>query len=445
MKISTWNNITLGMMTAIYEGYQHKTARQRKKREVAQVWNNKEQLAAEYQDELREGRYSVGKYRYFDLRDKKKVRSISVLPFKDRCVQNDIKDSIQPILLHHMTDDMLGGLPNKGVVAKIHRNSVVAQMKVAMNNERFKYYLQGDISKFYDNVDKVISMQLIERCITDRRTLSVIRQHLFNQKKLAIGDPFSHLIANLNMSVIIREAKAKYGKNIRLINFADDFIAFAEDKITLVNLREDMRLWAKKMRLHYKPMYVRPIDAKEGKQRAMITFCGFRYGRGFTKLTRCTKKRYINSRHRRASIGSYNGILKVADTKHLRQIVEIEDNRMQKIRRRFSGKSMKIDTLQGIKHTIVDYEKRPSNQKDCSSYYHIQAIADGLGLVVYCTAASKIVQFLDTKSKADIPIRDLRIVHDWSGFYYDGTVYSDEEEEKLIREQYNITDSRCQK
>ena len=34
--------------------------------------------------------------------------------------------------------------------------------------------------------------------------------------------------------------------------------------------------------------------------------------------------------------------------------------------------------------------------------------------------------------------RDMKIVHDWSGFYYDGTVYTDAEEEEMIRKQFNI-------
>ena len=34
-----------------------------------------------------------------------------------------------------------------------------------------------------------------------------------------------------------------------------------------------------------------------------------------------------------------------------------------------------------------------------------------------------------------------KIVHDWSGFYYDGTVYTDAEEEEMIRKQFNIPKS----
>jgi hypothetical protein len=307
-------------------------------------------------------------------------------------------------------------------------------MREAMNDQSLRYYLQGDIKKFYDNVDKVISTKLIERQVKDHRTLDIIRQHLFNQKRLAIGDPFSHLIANMNMAMVIRKAKDKYGKRIRLINFADDFIAFAKDKKTLEALRRDMKIWAREMRLKYKPMYVQPITKQ------LITFCGYQFGRGFVRLTQRTKKRYIKSRHSKRSMGSYNGLLQVADTKHLRELIERKDNRhmSEKIRRPFAGRPMKIETLEGINHTIVDMTVKASRQKDTDSYMHIQAIADGLGLVVYSTGSAKICEYLKTKSKHDLPLRDMKIVHDWSGFYYEGTVYTDAEEEEMIRKQFNI-------
>lgn len=99
---------------------------------------------------------------------------------------------------------------------------------------------------------------------------------------------------------------------------------------------------------------------------------------------------------------------------------------------------MKIEVMEGLAHTIVDFQKRASNQKDCDSYYHVQALAGSLGLIVYSTGAQKICKFLDTKNRTDIPLRDMKIVHDWSGYYYEGTVYTDAEEEALIRAQFNI-------
>ena len=436
MKKSTWTSVTTGLHTATYNSYAAKSSRQRRKREVAAVMSDVDGFCQRKSSELKAGTYKVGNYRHFRLRDKKKERDISVLPYEDRCVQNAIKDAIQPLILHHMTDDMLGGLPGCGVLASDKRHQVVARMRCLMNDRSLMYYLQGDVSKFYDNVDNIISMRLIERQVKDPRTLAVIRQHLFNQKRLAIGDPFSHLIANMNMSVVIRKAKEKYGRSIRLVNFADDFIAFSKDKETLNALRRDMQQWAKEMRLHYKRMCVRPVDGQD------IIYCGYKFGRGYVHLTQRTKKRYVKARHKSRSMGSYQGIISVADTRHLKEAIQIKDNRtmniQNKIRRPFAGRPMKIDTMEGIPHTIVDFQKRSSNQKDCDSYYHIQALADGLGLIVYSTGSQKICQFLSSRSRSDIPMRDMKIVHDWSGFYYDGTVYTDAEEEAMIREQFNI-------
>ena len=110
----------------------------------------------------------------------------------------------------------------------------------------------------------------------------------------------------------------------------------------------------------------------------------------------------------------------------------------EKIRRPFAGRPMKIETMEGIPHTIVNMKEKPSRQKDSESYFHIQAIADGLGLVVYSTGSTKICEYLKTKSIAGLPLRDMKIVHDWSGFYYEGTVYTDAEEEEMIRRQFNI-------
>ena len=385
MSISTWHNVINGLHTATQVSYMAKSTRQRAKREVKAIMSDVDGFCQRKQSELANGTYRIGNYRHFSLKDKKKERDISVLPYEDRCVQNAIKDAIEPLLLRQMNDDMMGGLPGCGVLASDKRHQVVARMRVLLNDRSLKYCLQGDIKKFYDNVDNVISMRLIEKQVTDKRTRAVIRQHLFNQKRLAIGDPFSHLIANLNMSVIIRKAKELYGDSIKVVNFADDFIAFSKDKTILNALRRDMQQWAKAMRLHYKRMYVRPVDGQD------IIFCGYKFGRGYVHLTQRTKKRYVKARHKERSMGSYQGIIGVADTKHLKLKVQINDNNKgtmsEKIRRPFAGRPMKVETMEGINHTIVDFQKRSSNQKDCDSYYHIQSLADGLGLIVYSTGA----------------------------------------------------------
>jgi len=110
---------------------------------------------------------------------------------------------------------------------------------------------------------------------------------------------------------------------------------------------------------------------------------------------------------------------------------------MAKQRTPFAGRQVKADGLLGIKHTIVAKERKQSKQRgrEGEFYYDVQAIAEGLGLIRYSTSAKQLVAHLESES---IPIRDLYIDHDWRGLYYRGTVYSDQEEADMIRQQFNI-------
>ena len=432
MGISTWQNIIYGMREAVHKGYKSKDSRQRNKCEVRDIWDNIGDFCCDIQNEIAEGRYKIGDYRHFPLRDRKKVRYISVLPFRDRCVQNDIKNAIEPLLLKKMTDDMTGGLPLRGVLSSNARFCVVRRMQSILADQSMKCYIQGDIKKFYDNVDNIVAMRIIEQCVKDRRTLSIIRQHLFKQKNLAIGDPFSHLIANLVMSRLVRFLKTKYKKNIRLLNYADDIFIASRSNDLLSKVRKDMRRFVRdELKLHYKNLYIRSINDMP------IVFCGMKYTRDAVYVAKETKVRYIRNRHKKRSIGSYNGILSKCDAKNLRFLVEEKDNKhmADKIRRRFAGKPKKVEMLEGIRHTIVDKDEKQSRESHSKSYIHVQAIAEGLGLIVYSTSSKKMVEYLNSQN---VPIRDVVIAHDWSGYYYDGTVYTDEEEEEMIRKQFNI-------
>lgn len=431
MAVSTWWNVTHGMAEAVHKGYTSKSSRQRSKPEVADVWDRRDDFCREMEVLLADGGYTIGEYRHFRLTDKKKARDISVLPFIDRCVQNDVKNAIEPLVLRQMTDDMLGGLPGRGVLADDARHCVIRRMQRIMADRHLVYYIQADVRKFYDSVDNVVAMGILERFVTDRRTLALIRQHLFKQKKLAIGDPFSHLIANMVMAQVVRRLKKKFGKSIRMVNFSDDMFVASESKDVLKAVRREMREAAAELRLHYKRIYIRRIDDQP------IVFCGMKYSRDAVLMSQRTKKRYIKSRHKKRSMASYNGILEKCDSKYLRYLVELKDNKhmTDKIHTRFAGKPMTIDEMVGIRHIVVDVEVKPSRQRGTDNYHHIQAIAKGLGLVVYCTSSVKIAEYHACHKP---PTEELEIEHDWRGYYYKGTIYTDEEEEAIIRQKYNI-------
>lgn len=101
---------------------------------------------------------------------------------------------------------------------------------------------------------------------------------------------------------------------------------------------------------------------------------------------------------------------------------------------------MSISTWHNIMtgmHTAVydSYAAKSSRQREKREVVEVMADVDG-----FCQRKQA---ELATGSYAigryrHFPLRDMKIVHDWSGFYYDGTVYTDAEEEEMIRKQFNI-------
>ena len=62
-------------------------------------------------------------------------------------------------------------------------------------------------------------------------------------------------------------------------------------------------------------------------------------------------------------------------------------------------------------------------------------VVEGEGLVRYSTGAQLLVQELRS---ASLPMRDKVIQQDWRGLFFEGSVYTLEEEEERIRREFNI-------
>ena len=97
---------------------------------------------------------------------------------------------------------------------------------------------------------------------------------------------------------------------------------------------------------------------------------------------------------------------------------------------------MKADLLIGKKQTVVDKEERRTKRPDTNQpYYDVQAIVEGEGLVRYSTGAQLLVQELRS---ASLPMRDKVIQQDWRGLFFEGSVYTLEEEEERIRREFQL-------
>ena len=109
---------------------------------------------------------------------------------------------------------------------------------------------------------------------------------------------------------------------------------------------------------------------------------------------------------------------------------------MAKEQTRFAGRLRKPDMLIGKRQTIIDKEEKLSKQHGVSgTYFDVQALVEGEGLVRYTTGAKLLVRDL---IKEPLPRRDKVIQKDWRGLYFEGSVYTLEEEEEMARKKFNV-------
>lgn len=106
----------------------------------------------------------------------------------------------------------------------------------------------------------------------------------------------------------------------------------------------------------------------------------------------------------------------------------------EKVHRPFTGRLVKIDNMVGIKHTIVDVADRKS-KVDGDVCVRVQAVTVNNQLIVYQTGAKQVVEYVKNHP---LPIRDVEITKDYSGYFFKGSVYDDEEEVEYIKKKFNI-------
>ena len=307
------------LVVACETSYRGKSQRQREKREVREVMDDTLLFSTQKIKDIIERTYKVGDYRHFFIHDKKKIRPISVFPYSDRCVQMLYKGGIEPVILKQVTDDMCAGLPGRGVTANEAKWCVVRKVRNMIKRDNAIWVWQGDISKFYESTRNVIVMRQLERIIKDKVVLSLIREHIMKQKDLAIGDPFSHLIASLVMSPLVRYLKAN---GATLVNYADDFLCVTKTKEEAYRIKRLAEEYAiTHLRLRFKPSQVHRVADHP------IYFCGFIFfPNGKVFINNLTKKKYIKSRHKKRSVAAYNGMLLCCNSRHLRKKIEQNDN-----------------------------------------------------------------------------------------------------------------------
>lgn len=129
-------------------------------------------------DELRTQTYRPEPLKTFILRDPK-TRKISKSDFRDRIVHHALFNVLEPIFDKTFIFDSCANRKNKGIIFAIKRFEKF-QRKVAHNFSKEAFCLKADIKHYFQEIDRNILLNIIERKIKCNKTSNLIKLILWN-------------------------------------------------------------------------------------------------------------------------------------------------------------------------------------------------------------------------------------------------------------------------
>lgn len=280
-------------------------------------------------EQLKTLKYKHGGYTVFYITEPK-LRRIEKSKYLDRIVHRWYANSfIKPYFVPQFIETSYACLENKGM----HKACLDVQgtMKHCKNIWGEYYILKMDIKKYFENINKNIVYEILQRKIKDEKVLWLTKEILYSnngENNLPIGNYTSQMFANIYLNELDQYVKHKL-KGKYYFRYMDDAILIRktkeETKQDLENIKEFLREQLK-LELNKKTQI---FKNKQG-----INFCGYKINEyrlkirdkgkrklkiKVKKLEEKVKKGIINSKEAKRYLAGHLGYMKIANVKNLKE------------------------------------------------------------------------------------------------------------------------------
>ena len=229
--------------------------------------------------QLLDGTIQLGHYHRFFVYEPKK-REICSVPFRERVVHQAIINVCNDRFEKYQIDQSFACRKGKGS----HKAIKLAQKY----SRHFNWYLKLDVHKYFDSVDHITLMQILERLIKDKRLLELLWKVIDStgsDKGIPIGNLTSQFFGNIYLSVLDHFVKEDLHSK-GYVRYMDDTLTFGQNKTELKEKLNRIREFlSKKLKLELNTPQMNYCERG-------IPFLGYRVFPNRIRLTHKSRRRF---------------------------------------------------------------------------------------------------------------------------------------------------------